>query len=255
MQNKLHKDNKKNYGFTLVELAIVLVIIGLLVVTVAAGKTLIAGGRVRAVVKEIEEIQSAFIRYQEKYAELPGDSQNATSYFGATLCVPPITTSCNGNGDEQIVWDDTVADSVAHEGALAFSHLQLAEMLGGDPLTGQGGQPGFLTVAGTSSRNMPASKIANAGYTVDYNNFLPNVNALQLGGIAAASAALNTTPILDPKDAASIDDKLDDGLPSSGRTRGVQGTSAAGACLNGSVYDISLTQKNCIMQFQLDTEL
>jgi prepilin-type N-terminal cleavage/methylation domain-containing protein len=237
---------KKEAGFTLVELAIVMVVIGLLVTIVAAGKNIIAAGKVRAVLTEVEEIQSAFVRFQEKYSDLPGDMQDAWSYWG-TNCAGSAG-DCNGDGDEKISWSWTAGSNVYHEGSQAWHHLQLAEMIGGDKVSGHTG-------AAKLGQNMPGSKIANAGWTVSYDPATFIANILQLGGEGTSN--VNNTPIITPKDSLSIDNKLDDGLPYKGRVRANQ--SGANTCIDGTttpnLYKIQNSQKYCYLQFQLDTSL
>ncbi len=241
--------DKNLSGFTLVELAIVLVIIGLLVAGVAAGKTLIAGAKVRAVLQELSDLQAATVQFQEKFGELPGDIQDASSYFGCTVGAAPA--GCNGNGNESIVWD-TAATGVFHEGAMAPYHLQLAGMISSKTLTGQDG----TSVIGT---NIPVSKLENAGWSFDF--WLPTgQNYLQLGGdVVGGAPAKNDNPVLVPKDAYSIDDKVDDGFVNTGRVQalGAAGGACAGAVIGTSVsYNISGTDSNlkqCYLLFELST--
>lgn len=238
--------NRNNSGFTLVELAIVLVVIALLVAIVAAGKNIIAAGQVRAVVKEAEEIQSSMVRFQEKYSSLPGDMPDAEAQFGCGA-------TCNGDGNERIRWNIAIPDGTFHEGPLAFYHLQRAQMLGGDPLTGTDG----LAKIG---ENIPASKIANAGWAVvdleDYAVLVPifpRVNALFLGG-RDETYKLNVSPVIEPKNAFTIDDKLDDGAANTGRIRGYSLVAPLG-CEASGAYAVADNRKLCVMSIQLDTSL
>jgi prepilin-type N-terminal cleavage/methylation domain-containing protein len=70
-------------GFTLIELSIVLVIIGLIAGGILAGSELIHASKVRATVKRFTEIDTAVNTYRTKYACLPGDCVNA--YRGAGI--------------------------------------------------------------------------------------------------------------------------------------------------------------------------
>ena len=229
---------KRESGFTLVELAIVMVVIALLVTIVAAGKNIIAAGKVRAVLMEVDSIQSGFVRFQEKYSDLPGDMVDASSYWPMGTCGNP----CDGNGNEQLFWNGAAGAGAYHEGAQALHHLQLADMIGGDPALGHTGNAQLGV-------NMLSSKIANAGWAVDWNNIIANTNALQLGGEGAG--APNDGAVLHAKDAFAIDDKLDDGLASSGRVRAPTG----GKCAPATTYDLSVPNKTCILRFQLDSAL
>jgi prepilin-type N-terminal cleavage/methylation domain-containing protein len=99
-------------GFTLVEIAIVLVIIGLLLGGVLKGQSLIDNAKVKNVIQQATSLQAAVNAYQDKFRALPGDDAQATSH------VPGA--SGNGNGDGQIA-----------EYQLAPQHLALGGFITG----------------------------------------------------------------------------------------------------------------------------
>ena len=103
---------KKN-AFSLVELSIVLIIIGLLVITVSAGSKLLDQGRVSKVIADIREYEGAYQTFQITYEAIPGDLTVARGQeiFGNT-----VTKGGNGNG--VIYW--------VVEESLAWQHLSLA---------------------------------------------------------------------------------------------------------------------------------
>jgi prepilin-type N-terminal cleavage/methylation domain-containing protein len=84
-------------GFTLVELALVLVIIGLVVGGVLVGQDLIFAAKVRAQTSQIQEIETGMNTFRTKYNCTAGDCPNATDFFGTTD--PQGNTVNNGNGD------------------------------------------------------------------------------------------------------------------------------------------------------------
>ena len=84
--------NNKQSGFTLVEIAIVLVIIGLLLGGVMKGQELIKSAKVKALIQEINGYSAAFNTYLDKYGAIPGDHAAASTYVKAGL------TNGNGNG-------------------------------------------------------------------------------------------------------------------------------------------------------------
>src|ERR1017187_10157050 len=69
----------RNRGFTLIELSIVLVIIGLIVGGVLVGQDLIRAAEVRATISQIEKYQTAVNTFRDKYTALPGDMNAATA--------------------------------------------------------------------------------------------------------------------------------------------------------------------------------
>lgn len=85
---------QRQNGFTLVEIAIVLVIIGLLLGGVLKGQGLIDSAKVKNIIQQSNSLTAAVNAYQDKFRALPGDDVQATSH------VPGATS--NGNGDGQI---------------------------------------------------------------------------------------------------------------------------------------------------------
>lgn len=74
-RKSLHLNNK---GFTMIELAIVLVIIGLLVAGVLKGRELISSAKIKNLVNQTKSVESAVVTYQDKYKALPGDDKAKT---------------------------------------------------------------------------------------------------------------------------------------------------------------------------------
>src|SRR5690606_22964586 len=79
-------------GFTLTEMALVLVIVGLLIGGVLKGQELIESARIRAAASQLDQVRAATTAFQDKYQSLPGDFAAATTRIAASL------TDGNGNG-------------------------------------------------------------------------------------------------------------------------------------------------------------
>ena len=75
---------RKNHGFTLIEIAIVMVIIGLLLGGVLKGQELIVQARIKNIINDFNGIASAVYSYQERYRAYPGDDAKATRWAGVT---------------------------------------------------------------------------------------------------------------------------------------------------------------------------
>ncbi|MFA6971567.1 MAG: type II secretion system protein [Gallionella sp.] len=125
------KQNRQS-GFTLVELAIVLVIIGLILAAVLKGQEMIQNARVKSVINDLRGVSSAFYAYQDRYKAIPGDDANAANHF---------TGGVNGGGNGTIVGLYTATGTVLADGNTAESekfwqHTRLAGFM-----TGSGSNP------------------------------------------------------------------------------------------------------------------
>ena len=84
-------------GFTLIELSIVLVIIGLVVGGIFVGKELVRASQLNSVLRDLDKYNSAVLTFKDKYGHLPGDIPNATQFWGSAGGAGPpddITTNC-----------------------------------------------------------------------------------------------------------------------------------------------------------------
>ena len=117
---------QKQMGFTLVEIAIVLVIIGLLLGGVLKGQELINSAKVKNFANDFRNIPLFIYGYQDKYKSLPGDdSQAAAHVSGATTAT---CVGCLGNGVINGNWDSTTA---TNESFLFWQHVRLAGLAAG----------------------------------------------------------------------------------------------------------------------------
>ena len=115
--------NTKQRGFTLVEISIVLVIIGLLLGGVLKGQQMIDNSRYKRLQADLDSYRSAVYMFQDRYKALPGDFDKASTELDASA------TDGNGNGQVGGGWCDTAGE----ESCLVWSHLRYAGLLGGDP--------------------------------------------------------------------------------------------------------------------------
>ena len=192
-------------GFTLIELAIVLVIIGLLLGGVLKGQELIESARVRNVISQLDSIKAAYYAFQDKYQFAPGDYPGKLAYANLSGIA---NDQVGGNGDGVV--RDTPQ---VREGLLAWVHLSHANLISGNYQAG-------------SSLPEPADEWPRN----PYNAVLQlQYDALYAGAGEVARLNLKTGNQIPAKVLAEIDRKIDDGRADSGNFRfsGYNGGGAA----------------------------
>ena len=128
-------------GFTLIEIAIVLVIIGLLLGGILKGQELINSARVKNLASDFRNIPLFIYGYQDKFKSLPGDDSAAVAHVGGTVA----TVGTQGNGVIENAWDSTTA---THESYLFWQHVRLAGLAPGSTTTGVADYPPLNALGG-----------------------------------------------------------------------------------------------------------
>jgi prepilin-type N-terminal cleavage/methylation domain-containing protein len=130
--------NKQQSGFTLVEIAIVLVIIGLLLGGVLKGQELINSAKVKSLANDFRSIPTFIYGYQDRFRSLPGDDRDATRVGGTTA----TTNGTRGNGVIDGLWDSEIT---TEESFLFWQHIRLANLaVGSTTFSGATGLAAFV---------------------------------------------------------------------------------------------------------------
>ena len=191
---KTYMKRQEQQGFTLVEIAIVLVIIGLLLGGILKGQEMITQAKIKNVIADMTGISAAMYGYQDRYRALPGDDKNATRWTGATA----------GNGDG-IIQNPYLSTTAAHESVAFWDHLRKAGFVSGtgidQPFNAVSGKMGVQT--GDGSGATPAGVLGTAAGTQLF------------AGLILCSANLPD------KIAISVDSQTDDGVGTTGTVRGM----------------------------------
>ena len=218
-------------GFTLIEVAIVLVIIGLLLGGVVKGQEMISSSRARSVISQQDGIKAAFFGFQDRYRALPGDygSADANINCGASPCL-------NGNNNSYV--EAAATGTVAHEDILAWNHLSAAGFLSGNYVMAN------ASVGVPDETNTPKNP---------YTMYLQFGNDTNWGaaGNTVKRHNIKTGSLLPVELLAEIDRKVDDGKPYSGSFQFspyAQGSAIApdpAVCVSGSQWNILGAETNC----------
>jgi prepilin-type N-terminal cleavage/methylation domain-containing protein len=255
--------SSKKSAFSLIELSIVLIIIGLLIAGITGGASLIKSSELRSIMGEARGYAVAVNSFFTQYDQYPGDASvrvgNASLY--------------DGDRDNKMEYVNDASTPMA-EGLDAWFDLK---DIGAIDLA--------LTVFGSANpagsakvpvTDIPGSKIKGAGWAFDYNTTsLQNVVVLTgttdvwattkdlINATTSGTVANNlSAEIISAPDAFSIDSKIDDGKANSGNVQAVNNNSAdASACTNAllatspSAADYRVTngaKKTCVLTFRVD---
>lgn len=270
------KNNLKTRGFTLVELAIVITIIGLLIAGVLKGQELIMQGRITAMVTQINGYRAAMIGFQDIYDAVPGDMIGASRRLPAcnANCEPrvwgswgdPDSNGGGGAGNRRVESDwypqamPNPPNSPRDEATLFWVHLLKANLITGvtdaairtDNLTPQ------WDVTLPSTRRGGGLMINYYAILLDGNLTVPGTWAY-LMLTPDATGQYNNPSVVGTNYVAQLDRKMDDGMPHTGSVVSMDweaGTTGTNCALNptsvSSAYAENVTIPVCRVQFRLD---
>ena len=199
------KNLRSNKGFTLVELAIVLVIIGIILGAVLKGQELIYNAKVKRVQSQIKEFIAAFYTYYDKYGYYPGDDPTASTKFSSGA------PNGNGNGLVEVGYCDTTGE----ESCNLWRHLRYANIISGDP-----------------AESTPANLLPKHAFGGPVDMF---TGTYTVGGTTRSGLWI-TLRNIEAQAAAAIDRAMDDGKCTTGSIARYAGTACTGTDYPTSGY-------------------
>ena len=221
---------KKNnsYGFTLVEISIVMIVVGLLIGGAFGGLAMVENMKVNSTIQQIKKFEASAINFKQTYGAYPGDIRNPTEFL--SNCPWPCNTS--GNQDGKITsngWNPwNAVFGWNSEESLFWNHLAAANMI-------EGIIPSGYAVFGT---NIPISPF-DSGYVLTYNGVTgPGVPGSQIvltnTGFSSPLGGTTANDLVLPGSAAQkLDIKMDDDNPNLGKFL------SWNAALPSTTYDIN----------------
>jgi prepilin-type N-terminal cleavage/methylation domain-containing protein len=232
-------------GFTLIEMSIAMVIIGLIVGGVLVGRSLIAASGIRATITQIEKYNAAVNTFKGKYAYLPGDIKDPEASAFGFLARGSQPGQGNGDGVIAGFWNPaslTYGSVQTGEPTAFWVDLSSAHLIPGGFNTATPtalAAPGCTVSASTApslGNYFPTAALGFGSYVVawsggwsgtDGNNYfsvlaIPELYCYSLGYSIDYSGGAWTGPVplgggLSVAQAYSMDNKIDDGMPQSGR--------------------------------------
>lgn len=248
-RSKLHESHKAEEGFTLIELSIVLVIIGLIVGGVLVGQDLIRAAEVRATISQIEKYNTAVNTFRGKYNSLPGDlpSATATAFGFAARGTAPGMGDGNGvvegsasgaalgynqSGETLSFWVDLTVGNTA-------SPLNI-NLIDGSFTSYTSPSVSAPSISSTTAANyFPAAKLGRSNYIYVYSS--NGINYYGIGNVTTTTGALSNSPSMTVNQAYQMDKKVDDGFPAAGNVTATAGTAttenATPPVVNAAVSD------------------
>jgi len=210
----------KRSGFSLVELSIVLVILGLLTGGILSGQALIRAAELRSISTDAHRFVSSFMQFRDKYLGIAGDLPNAYVFWGTTVGCTDVHSNvdpegCNGNGDGR-----SLRNVVLNQGetSRAWQHLQLAGLIEGSYSGKRGVEP-----------DRPKGRLVNSVWGFSWYG-----SAHGWAGPSFSSHQFYFSGgNLRPEEAWGIDQKMDDGRPGKGRVV-TNATNDGGSCVTGT---------------------
>lgn len=201
-------------GFTLIEIAIVLVIIGLLIGGVLQGQQLIENSRVRSATNDFNGIASAAFAYRDRYGRLPGDDPGALAARGENW---PAAIEGDGNG----LVDGTLANTFDGGGEVGpfFQHLRAAGFIAGDPTD-------------TGVQALPQNA---------FGGVIGITNAVVNGTLAGTKVCMSNVT---GSAAIALDTQLDDGNGATGRLRGTLGVAGINTVPGEAALAVAYSEDN-----------
>jgi len=187
-------------GFTLVEIAIVLVIIGLLLGGILKGQEMITQAKIKNAIADFSGISAAYHGYQDRYRAIPGDDNGAAARWNVTGI----------DGDRDGIVENTYNATTANvESRLWWDHLRRAGFVAGtgqeQPFNAVVGKLGVQTGSGSADAQSTA---------------ITPVLGTDGSGTNGISGLMVCSANLPDKIAVAIDTQMDDGIPVSGSVRG-----------------------------------
>lgn len=253
----MHKSNiKKNQGFTLIELSVVLIVISLIVSGAVAGQSIINSAKIRSIISDYKKVSTAVNTFKLQYNALPGDFNKAVEY---------------GIGNNDGIKDRKISPNRV-ESIYFWEQLSKSNLFPGN-FTGAAGSPTLQIGVNIPKASYGNDVAMHVGYIQQDGPGLNGINSSrddlfgEIDNFNFLTFALRTNdtvfsnPFLNVTDTQAIDTKMDDGLADAGimyAANRANSNSNNARCVNnrvrndgGASYDMDQEGENCRIIFNI----
>ncbi len=222
--------NNNQSGFTLIELSIVLVIIGLIVGGILAGQDMIKAAEIRATIAQVEQYNTAVNTFRDKYRYIPGDLTGTyATQFGFIA-----RSGAQGHGDGNRILEGCSAAAIGTasvfgcEVGLFWTDLSDSNLLAEAFNTAADTFVPACATASLCEALMPVTKLGRGNMLTVFGNAGRNYYEIHsITSVTTGTGAYGIADAMSPQEGFNIDDKLDDGKPLTGIVRAVTGSATA----------------------------
>jgi prepilin-type N-terminal cleavage/methylation domain-containing protein len=230
--------SKNHKAFSLIELSIALTIISILIGSILVGKKIRDNTMLHSIMNDMNKLSFAYSGFKSIYLQAPGDFDNATNQLTSTA-----VTVANGNNNGYI-------DNSSSENSLSLQHLALSGYIQGSfcgswttssscltymPSRVAKGGDGYYFASTSSAAGGTFSVFDNNATNSSYDNII--VYAKLSTSTSSYTWLTNTTnSVLTPLEMHNIDNKYDDGNPTTGNIIAASGTDVASGCVVSAAY-------------------
>lgn len=246
---------RNNNAFTLIELSVVIVIIGLIVAGIVAGQGLVKQAKIKQIISELQNYKTTINTFELKYDAVPGDMSNAQDYWGT----PNVD---NGNNNGAIDGGEELS---------AWYHLKIAGLIDDNIKRYTGGSDDnrvgeFTPLAPTLNSLSNGFKIGYQFAELSNGEFLfqgsrsPKVSIL-LSSVNSTATGQSVGPGITPSGAHTIDVKIDDGVAFRGKVMAGGAGGDSDAHLDNCAgrwyeppsadYQLSVTGVHCLLEYNI----
>lgn len=226
-KRKCHQTLRYEAGYSLIEIAIALVIIGLVIGAAIKGYDVLENAQLKSIMMQSNEYRLAIHSFEEKYGAFPGTFKEASQVLNG------LDRSYDGSGGSAL--EKNGLDKNKDEGKV-WIQLAAANLIG-DPGIPDGGDLQF-------GKGAPTTKLGG-GFTIEYSpeDDLPGLWFV----VGEKNGNRGNGALFTPQQAMQFLKQFDSDHPKRGRVRAKDGANAAGKCLSGEQFNLTHSDRACVL--------